>query len=56
VTHTRALVIFIVAIAAVSSARAQWPEYPTPNDPRLPSGEIETDAPAPRTADGHPVL
>jgi hypothetical protein len=35
---------------------AQWPDWPTPNVPRLASGEPDYDAPAPRTADGHPDL
>jgi hypothetical protein len=56
VTKTRSLFILVGAIAAVSPAHAQWPDYATPNVPRLPSGEVDMDAPAPRTADGHPDL
>ncbi|MGP1609947.1 MAG: hypothetical protein ACTS5G_04500, partial [Burkholderiales bacterium] len=35
---------------------AQWPDWPTPNVPRLPNGEPDYNAPAPRTADGRPDL
>lgn len=32
----------------------QWPEYPTPNVPRTPSGEPDLQGPVPRTTHGHP--
>jgi hypothetical protein len=38
------------------TAMAQWPDWPTPNVPRLANGEPDYDAPAPRTADGQPDL
>ncbi|MDY6983601.1 MAG: hypothetical protein SV422_10980 [Pseudomonadota bacterium] len=37
-------------------ALAQWPDWPTPNVPRLADGSPDYDAPAPRTADGRPDL
>lgn len=48
------LVIALAAVAAVSNARAQWPDYPDPSVPRTADGEVDIDAPAPRTEDGHP--
>lgn len=36
------------------AATAQWPAWPTPNVPRLASGEPDYMAPAPRTPDGRP--
>ena len=43
--------------AAVSpSLAAQWPPHPAAGVPRLPSGEPNLDAPAPRMADGKPDL
>jgi hypothetical protein len=35
---------------------AQWPDYPSPGVPKAPDGKPKLDAPAPRTADGHPDL
>src|SRR5215471_1149404 len=35
---------------------AQWPSYKTPGAPRLASGQIDMNAPAPKAADGHPEL
>jgi hypothetical protein len=42
-------------LAAFSVAlQAQWPDYPTPNVPKLPDGKVNMEGPVPRTADGHP--
>lgn len=49
---TRGLVILILPAALL----AQWPAYKAASAPRLPNGKIIMDAPAPRTADGHPDL
>jgi hypothetical protein len=47
----------VVAIALASAPlSAQWPSHPTPGVPRLESGAVNMDAPAPRTADGRPDL
>ena len=35
---------------------AQWPSYKNAAAPRLPNGKVNMDAPAPKTADGHPDL
>ena len=42
--------------AATASATAQWEKRTNPNVPRLASGQVNLDAPAPKTADGHPDL
>ena len=47
----------IVLCAALSpSLAAQWPDYPHAGVPRLPNGQPNLNAPAPRTADGKPDL
>jgi hypothetical protein len=49
--------VLIALFAALSpSLSGQWPTYPTSGVPRLPNGEPNLDAPAPRTADGKPDL
>ena len=53
-----------VSVLAVSAAlvclsvpaTAQWLDFPTPGIPRLPNGQPNLSAPAPRTADGKPDL
>src|SRR5260221_10490351 len=35
---------------------AQWIGYPTPGIPRLPNGQPNLNAPAPKAPDGHPDL
>lgn len=47
-------IALVVAIAPVF--KAQWPDYPTPGVPLLPSGEPDLEGPVPRTADGKPDL
>ena len=37
-----------------SSLLAQWPNHPDPNVPRNAAGEVNLNAPVPRTADGKP--
>jgi hypothetical protein len=53
-------VIYVAVLVAIAFATvpllAQWPKYPTPGVPRLESGAVNMDAPAPRTADGKPDL
>jgi hypothetical protein len=39
-----------------AQGRAQWINHPTPGIPRLPGGQPNLAAPAPRTADGKPDL
>ena len=43
-----------IVAAASPSLFAQWKSYPTAGVPRLPNGEPNLTAPAPRTADGKP--
>jgi hypothetical protein len=43
-----ALAIFPVTLVG------QWPAYNNVSAPRLPNGKVNLDAPAPKTADGHP--
>lgn len=47
----------LCSILAVStSLAAQWPDYPTPNVPKLANGQPNLEGPVPRTADGKPDL
>jgi hypothetical protein len=41
-------------LAAVSPAKAQWLDFPTPGVPRLENGNPDLDAPTPRTREGKP--
>jgi hypothetical protein len=50
----RVLTIMLAAPALV--LQAQWLKYPTAGVPRLPNGQPNLAAPAPRTADGKPDL
>jgi hypothetical protein len=51
-TTVAGMAAFVVALS--SSLLAQWPNHPDPTVPRTPAGEVNLDAPAPRTADGKP--
>jgi len=54
-----ALVAGVLAFAfaaGMPSASAQWEKRTNPNVPRLANGNVNLDAPTPRTADGHPDL
>jgi hypothetical protein len=42
--------------AAIPIVHAQWEKRPDPRVPRLPNGQVNLDAPTPKTADGHPDL
>jgi len=48
----------VLAILAVMSPSlsAQWASHPTPGAPRTRDGQVNLDAPAPRTSDGKPDL
>ncbi len=48
----------LMAAAAMAAALAsgQWLNTPTPGAPRTPDGKVDLNAPAPKTADGHPDL
>jgi hypothetical protein len=48
--------LILASLLLAMPAGAQWLGYPTPNIPRLPDGKPNLDAPAPKTADGHPDL
>jgi hypothetical protein len=49
--------IRLLAFAIVPAALlAQWPAHKDASAPRLPSGKVNLEAPAPKTADGHPDL
>jgi hypothetical protein len=52
--HAAGLIVVCAALSPTLSA--QWPLYPTAGVPRLPNGEPDVDAPAPKTADGKPDL
>jgi hypothetical protein len=53
--NTQVLAIMLAA-PALGMLHAQWLTYPTPGIPRLPNGQPNLAAPAPRTADGKPDL
>jgi hypothetical protein len=46
--------MILIAAFALGVLDAQWLNYPTPGMPRLPNGQPNLAAPAPRTADGKP--
>ena len=53
----RVAVLTLAAVVTASSlVSAQWPAYRTAAAPRLPNGESDFNAPAPRTGDGKPDL
>src|SRR5439155_8015701 len=52
ITRTQLLTIIVAAPAV----QAQWLNYPTAGVPRLPNGQPNLSAPAPRTAGGKPDL
>ena len=43
-------------IALAAALLAQWLNYPTPGVPRLPNGQVDLSAKAPRTREGRPDL
>jgi hypothetical protein len=52
----RAVVLAAVFAALSPSLSAQWPTLPMPGVPRTAAGEVNMDAPTPRTPDGKPDL
>jgi hypothetical protein len=48
--------LFVLVCVAGTSLHAQWLKYPTAGTPRLPNGQPNLSAPAPRAADGKPDL
>src|SRR4051812_10436298 len=50
------LVAAALTVALPALAGAQWIDFPTPGIPRLPNGQPDLAAPAPRTHDGKPDL
>ena len=51
-----AAVTLSTLVALGSLVFAQWEKRPDPRVPRLANGQVNLDAPTPRTADGHPDL
>ena len=47
---------WVLTFLIAAPAFTQWLNYPTPGIPRLPNGQPNLAAPAPRTADGKPDL
>jgi len=43
----------LLAFAIPAALQAQWPDYPSPNVPKLPNGKPDLNGPTPHTADGH---
>lgn len=52
----RAIATFALLLSAITSASAQWVNYPTSGMPRTSDGKPNLTAPAPRTRDGKPEL
>jgi len=50
------LIFALALLSLVPSARAQWPNYPTPGVPQTADGKPDLNGPAPRTAGGKPDL
>src|SRR5262252_9271716 len=50
------LIVMAAIAAASASLAAQWPKIADPTVPRDAKGNINYDAPTPRTADGKPDL
>src|SRR3954451_16566799 len=49
-------ILVAMVMTPIAHLSAQWFKYPTPGVPRTPSGAVDIEAPAPRTADGKPDL
>jgi hypothetical protein len=47
---------FLAFAVLPAALLAQWPAYKNASAPRLPNGKVNMEAPAPKTADGHPDL
>src|SRR5215472_16769978 len=52
----RSTVIVATFAATIPLVHAQWEKRPDPRVPRLANGQVNLDAPTPRTSDGHPDL
>jgi hypothetical protein len=52
----RPLAATIAVILSITALDAQWPRRVPPHAPLTPAGDVDLDAPAPRTADGKPDL
>src|SRR5690606_5770517 len=50
------IAVLILALTCSAPSLAQWERHTSPNVPRTPSGDVDLEAPAPRTADGKPDL
>ena len=50
------LMVVCVVVACSVSVAAQWPNFPDRSVPRDAQGNVQMDAPTPRTADGKPDL
>src|SRR6187399_670166 len=46
----------VVMVSVSTAVGMQWPDNPDPGVPKLPNGQVNYEAPAPRTADGKPDL
>src|SRR5437870_7495794 len=55
-TEMKKLIVMAAGAAATASVAAQWPKIPDPTAPRDAKGNINYDAPTPRTPDGKPDL
>jgi hypothetical protein len=55
-TLLRSALVLGALVLLSTPMSAQWPKHETPNVPRTAAGQVQMDAPAPRTADGKPDL
>jgi hypothetical protein len=55
-THRTAWIVTMLVVAPALGVQAQWLGHPTVGIPRLPNGQANLSAPAPRSADGKPDL
>ncbi len=55
-TGIRTAAVVVMALGLAVAAESQWLNYPTKGTPRLPDGQPNLRAAAPRGADGHPDL
>jgi len=49
-------VVTVLVVVGSVAVGAQWPRYPVAGAPRDAQGNVQMDAPAPKTADGKPDL
>jgi hypothetical protein len=54
--RTAWIVAIVIVVAPALGLQAQWLRYPTAGVPRLPNGQPDLSAPAPKTGDGNLIV